>query len=141
MNERQAKTSRAASHGSYPASSQFDPQLIRALAGLDVNASMPVVQRTRRLVMAAANERRMARTRTQRHIGVVLLSIFGLMVFMTPVIWLLADDLFAGEHFQDPPTLAVSMVVTFLTAVFAGLILTWRSRQAVSEESRGDGKY
>ncbi|GGH05807.1 hypothetical protein [Silvibacterium dinghuense] len=123
------------------ASSSFDPQLIRALAGLDADASMLAVQRTRRAVMVAANERRMARVQAQKQLGMVLLAIGGLLIFLTPAIWLMADDLFEGEHFQDPPTLAVSMVVTFLTAIFAALIVTWRKRESLGGEPRGGEKY
>jgi hypothetical protein len=109
-----------------------DPQLVRALAGLDVDANIAVVQRTRRAVMVAANEMRAARARSRRQLGMILLVVGSLVMLLTPAIWVVADDLFEGEHFQDPPTLAVSLVVTFFSTIFAALIVTWRNRESRS---------
>ena len=112
----------------------FDPQLVRVLAGLDVEANMAVVQRTRRAVMAAANERRLARARSQRQIGMILLVLGVLAMLLTPAIWVVADDLFEGEFFQDAPGVAMSLVVTILSTIFAALIVLWRNRESGSRE-------
>lgn len=112
----------------------FDPQLVRVLAGLDVEANMAVVQRTRRAVMAAASERRMARARSQRQIGMILLALGVLAMLLTPAIWVVADDLFEGEFFQDAPGVAMSLVATILSAIFAALIVLWRNRESGSRE-------
>ncbi len=111
-----------------------DPALIQSLAGLDVDANRAVVQRTRRAVMAAANEMRAARSRSRRQLGLILLAVGTLVMLLTPAIWVVADDLFEGEHFQDPPTLAISLVVTFFSTIFAALIVTWRNRESSGRE-------
>jgi hypothetical protein len=113
---------------------RVDPDLVQALAGLNTDASMAVVQRTRRAVMVAANEMRARRERSRRQLGLILLAVGTLVMLLTPAIWVVADDLFEGEHFQDPPTLAVSLVVTFFSTIFAALIVTWRSRQSRGRE-------
>jgi hypothetical protein len=112
----------------------IDPQLVRALAGLDVEANFAVVQRTRRAVMVAANERRMARARSRRQLGMILLTVGVLVMLLTPAIWVVAVDMFEGEHFQDPPTLAISLVATFFSTIFAALIVTWRHRESHGRE-------
>lgn len=112
----------------------IDPQLVRALAGLDAEANMAVVQRTRRAVMAAANERRVARSRSRRQAGMILLALGALVVLLTPALWVAAEDLFEGEFFQDPPSVAMSLVVTIFSTIFAALIVMWRNRESRSRE-------
>ena len=118
----------------HPAGRSVDPDLVRSLAGLDVDANMLVVQRTRRTVMAAANELRAAKIRSRRQIGLILLAVGTLVMLLTPAIWVVADDLFGGEHFQDPPALAISLVVTFFSTIFAALVVTWRHRESSGRE-------
>jgi hypothetical protein len=111
-----------------------DPQLVQMLAGLDADANLEVVQRTRRAVMVAANERHAARARSQRQLGMILLALGILVMMMTPAIWVVAQDLLEGEMLQDGQTLVMSLVVTVFSAVFAALILTWRNRESRSRE-------
>jgi hypothetical protein len=111
-----------------------DPLLLQSLAGLDVEANMAVVQRTRRAVMAAANEMRAAQRRSRRQIGLVLLAVGTLVMMLTPAIWLVAEDMFGEEHFQDAPTLTMSLVVMAFSTIFAVLVVTWRNRESRSRE-------
>jgi hypothetical protein len=104
------------------------------LAGLDAEANMEIVQRTRRAVMAVANERRAARAQSQRQFGMILLALGVLVMLLTPAIWVVAEDLFEGEHFQDAPGVAMSLVVTVFSAIFAALIVIWRNRESRSRE-------
>lgn len=114
--------------------SEADPQLVQILSGLDAEASMAVVQRTRRAVMAAANEMQIARHRGRRQLGVILLAMVSLVILLTPAIWVVANDLFSGEHFQDAPAMTMSLVVTIFSAIFAALLLTLRNRQSRNRE-------
>jgi hypothetical protein len=107
-----------------------DQQLIDALSGLDAQASLGVVQRTRHAVMAAAYQMRAAETRRRRQAGIALLAFVALAVFLTPAIWSVADDLFSGEHFQDTPAMTMSLIVTLFSTIFAALIVHWRNRRA-----------
>ncbi|HZD50580.1 MAG TPA: hypothetical protein VE178_17690 [Silvibacterium sp.] len=111
-----------------------DSRLIEALSGLDAQADLAVVQRTRRAVMAAAHEMRVAESRRRRHAGIALLAFIGLAVFLTPAIWSVVDDLFNGEHFQDMHAMTMSIIVTLFSALFAALIVHLRSRRTPDGE-------
>jgi NADH:ubiquinone oxidoreductase subunit 2 (subunit N) len=85
-------------------------------------------------VMAAALQMSNAEVRRRRQVGIVLLAFVGLVVLLTPAIWSVADDLFSGEHFQDMPAMTMSLIVTLFSAIFAALIVHWRSRKTQDEE-------
>lgn len=115
--------------------SNVDPQLIDALSGLNTQANLAVVQRTRHAVMAAAYQMRASEVRRRRQVGIVLLAFIGLAVLLTPAIWSVADDLFNnGEHFQDMPAMTMSLIATLFSTIFAALIVYVRSRRARDEE-------
>jgi len=105
-----------------------DAQLVYSLSGLDAQADLAVVQRTRRAVMAAALQMGSAEVRRRRQTGIVLLALIGLVVLLTPAIWSVVDDLFSGEHFQDMPAMTMSLIATFFSTIFAALIVHLRNR-------------
>jgi hypothetical protein len=78
--------------------------------------------------MEAAHRMGAAEVRRRRQLGTVLLAVIALVVLLTPAIWSVADDLFSGEHFQDMPAMTMSLIVTLFSAIFAALIVNWRSR-------------
>ena len=112
----------------------IDHELIDALSGLNSPANLAVVQRTRRSVMAAAYQMRVAENRRRRQAGIALLAFAALIVFLTPAIWSVADDLFNGEHFQDMPAMTMSLIATLFSALFAALIVHLRSRRTQDGE-------
>jgi hypothetical protein len=105
-----------------------DPKLLDALAGLDAGANMEVVQRTRRAVMVAANEMREAEMRTRRNVGLMLLVVGALLVFLTPMLWLVAENIFDGEIWQDAQTLTALLVITTASTIFAAILGQWSRR-------------
>ncbi|HTV05437.1 MAG TPA: hypothetical protein VME86_08710 [Acidobacteriaceae bacterium] len=105
-----------------------DPKLLDALAGLDAEANMEVVQRTRRAVMEAANQMREAERRGRRNFGTVLLVMGALVVFLTPTLWLIAEDIFSGEAWQDAQTLAAMLVISTASTIFASVLIQWSIR-------------
>lgn len=109
-----------------------DPKLLDALAGFDAEADMAVVQRTRRAVMEAANHMREAQRRGRYQIGLVVLTLGALLMFLTPTLWVLAEDVFNGELWLDAPTVTALLVVTTASTVFAAVVAQWsgRSRRA-----------
>ena len=111
-----------------------DRRLIEALSGLDAQADLALVQRTRRAVMEAVHQMQAAETRRRRQAGIVMLAFLGLVLLLTPAVWIVADDLFSGEHFQDTPAMTMSLIVTLLSTLFAALIVHLRSRRARDEE-------
>jgi len=109
--------------------------LIEALSGLDAQADLALVQRTRRAVMEAAHQMRAAETRRRRQVGIVMLTFLGLVLLLTPAVWTIADDLFNnGEHFQDAPAMTMSLIVTLFSTIFAALIVYLRTRRTRDEE-------
>jgi hypothetical protein len=115
--------------GRFAPDQHIDQELIDALSGLNSSANFAVVQRTRRSVMAAAYQMRVAENRRRRHAGIALLAFVALIVFLTPAIWSVADDLFNGEHFQDMPAMTMSLIATLFSALFAAVIVHLRSRR------------
>lgn len=105
-----------------------DPKLLDALAGLDAGADMETVQRTRRAVMAAANQMREADRRMRRNAGVVLLVTGALLVFLTPMLWLVAENVFSGEVWQDAQTLTALLAITTASTIFAAVLGQWSRR-------------
>ena len=88
------------------------------------------VLRTRRSVMEAAYEIQAQRLRRRRHIGIALL-VMGMLVFLVaPILWSAVNDLTTGEHFFDLPLIVLTLVLVFLSAIFAVLLLNWRDRAA-----------
>jgi hypothetical protein len=105
-----------------------NPKLLDALAGLDAEADMLVVQRTRRAVMEAATHMREAQRRGRYHIGLVLLALGAVLMFLTPTLWVLAEDAFNGEQWMDEPALTALLVATTVSTVFAALLVQWNGR-------------
>ncbi|WP_446741906.1 hypothetical protein [Silvibacterium acidisoli] len=123
----------------YTRATEADPDLIDsglldALSGFDVDSNLAVVQRTRRAVMAAAHQLKAARLKRRKQIGIMLVTLFGMLILMTPALWSVTDDVFADEHFFDMPAMTMSIVLTLLSTLFAALILHWRSRRVRDEE-------
>ncbi|HEX5233870.1 MAG TPA: hypothetical protein VFW25_00925 [Silvibacterium sp.] len=107
-----------------------DPKLLDALAGLDAQSDMMVVQRTRRAVMEAASQMREAQRRGRYQIGLVLLALGVLLMLLTPTLWVLAEDLFSGELWMDTPALTALLVATTLSTIFAVVLAQWNGRSS-----------
>ena len=105
-----------------------DPKLLDALAGLDAEANMEVVQRTRRAVMVAAHQMRAAEQRMRYNFGLVLLVFGALVIFLTPTLWLVAEDIFSGEAWQDAQTLTAMLVISTASTIFAAVLVQWGNR-------------
>ncbi|HEY3988685.1 MAG TPA: hypothetical protein VGM02_05250 [Acidobacteriaceae bacterium] len=102
--------------------------LLRAVAGRDANAQLPVVARTRRAIRVANETRREEGERGRHHIGITLFVLGAIFVVLAPAMWGSLDDFFGGEHFGDLPT-QVTLLCTFLMlAVVGALAVVWRNR-------------
>jgi hypothetical protein len=119
--------------GAQPAA---DPELIQALAGLDASASLAVAQRTRRAVREAALHLREDQKRRRRNRGMALLIAVGFLTLLTPALWSGVDDIFAGEHLSDLPTMVTLTALTLFSAVVAALLASWKNHQSVRYEKR-----
>jgi high-affinity K+ transport system ATPase subunit B len=112
-----------------------NPKLLDALAGLDAEANMAVVQRTRRAVMEAAHQMSETKRRVRNDIGLVLLALGALLMFLTPTLWVVAEDVFNGEQWLDAPMLTALMVATTATTIFAAALAQWSVRSRGGESA------
>ncbi len=110
-----------------------DPELLQALTGaltgMDANASLAVAHRTRRAVREAAFQIREDRQRRRRNKGVALLIAAGFITLLTPALWSGVDEIFAGEHLSDMPTMVTLTALTLFSAVIAALLASWKNHQ------------
>ena len=106
-----------------------DPDILQALTGLNANASLAVAQRTRRAVRDAALNLREERKRNRRNKGMALLVAVGFLTLLTPALWSGVDEIFAGEHLSDLPTMFTLLALTLFSAVVAALIASWKGHQ------------
>ncbi len=106
-----------------------DADLVDALAGLNASASLAVAQRTRRAVREAASNLREDRARRRRNKGLALLAAVVFLTLLTPALWSGVDEIFAGEHISDLPTMFTLLALTLFSAVVAALVAGWRIHQ------------
>ena len=107
--------------------------LLRAVAGRDANAQLPLVARTRRAIRVANDTRREQGERGRHHIGITLFVLGAIFLVLAPAIWGSLDDLLGGEHFGDLPA-QVTLLSTFLMlAVVGALGVIWRNRHKQDE--------
>ena len=102
--------------------------LLRAIAGHDANAQLPLVARTRRAIRIANDTRREQGDRDRHHMGITLFALGAILLVLAPALWGSLDDLFAGEHFGDLPTQVTLLSVFLMLAVAGALIVVWRNR-------------
>jgi hypothetical protein len=114
--------------GAQPA---FDAELAEVLTGLDAGASMAIAQRTRRVVREAALQIREDRKRRRRNRSLALVSVVAFLTLLTPALWSGVDEIFAGEHLSDLPTMVTLLALTLFSAVLAALIASWKGHQTV----------
>ena len=112
--------------------------LLRAVAGRDANAQLPMVTRTRRAIRIANESRREEGARGRHQIGVTLFVFGAIFLVLAPAMWGSLDDLFGGEHFGDLPT-QVMLLCTFLMLAVVGALAValWRN-QANQQDYRQD---
>jgi hypothetical protein len=102
--------------------------LVRAIAGHDANAHLPIVARTRRAVRIANDTRREQGKLGRRTLGIALFTLGALIVLVAPTLWNSIDDVAGGEHFGDLP-LQITLISTLLMmSVVAALVILWRGR-------------
>lgn len=96
-----------------------------------------VVLRTRRSVMEAAQLMQTQRQQRRRHAGFILLAIATLVLLAAPALWSAVTDLAAGEELTDMPVMLLMLSLVLLSAMFAILLVSWRSgRHGSHEEQR-----
>jgi hypothetical protein len=102
--------------------------LLRAIAGHDANAQLPVVARTRRAIRIADESRRAQDEYGRRSLGISLFAFGAFLVLLAPVLWTSVDDFIGGEHFGDLPTQVALISTLLMMSVVAALVAIWRTR-------------
>lgn len=97
--------------------------LIRAIAGYDANAQVPLVTKTRRAIRIDNEFRREQGERERHHIGVTLLALGAILLALAPAIWGSVDGFFGGEHFGDVPVQVTLIAIFLVLAVVGALVI------------------
>jgi hypothetical protein len=100
--------------------------LLRAIAGHDANAQLPIVARTRRAIRIADQTRREQGKLSRRNVGIALFTLGALLVLVAPTLWNSLDDLAGGEHFGDLPLQLALISTLLMMSVVAALVVLWR---------------
>jgi hypothetical protein len=111
-------------------------ELVQALAGLRADANLAIAQRTRRAVRETAEGLRENQKRRRRNRGWALLGVVGFLTLLTPALWSGVDEIFAGEHFSDLPTMVTLFGLTLFSTVVAALIASWKNHQPARDGRR-----
>ena len=119
-----------------PVTQISDPQIIEMLAGMNANADMLVVQRTRRAVMEAAHELREQKRRNRRSAAIVALTVTVLGMLLTPAIWSSVEDFLAGGDLFELHSMVMVLSALLFSTVLSALIVGLRSQQHVPRGRR-----
>ncbi len=114
--------------GSRTPRQEIPEALLRAIAGRDANAQLPLVARTRRAIRVANDARLEKGERGRRHIGITLFVFGAFLVLLAPVLWTSLDDFIGGEHFGDLPTQVALISTLLIMSVVAALVFVWTTR-------------
>lgn len=101
--------------------------VLNVLNGLDAEAGRAVALRTRRAVREATERMREARARRRRNTGWTLLAVLALLIFLTPAVWAVCEDLFSGEAWMGAPAVTALLAVT-AASTLAAVLLAERGR-------------
>jgi hypothetical protein len=96
------------------------------LANLNSDTSVARVQRTRRILRAAALEIADRRRSQRRALGFALLAFLIMLVLLGPAIWNSVEDLVTGEHLADLAAQVTILLVILFPAMLAALIASWK---------------
>jgi hypothetical protein len=111
--------------------------LAQSVVWPDHEANLRLTQKTRRAVRDQVISTRERRVRQRRNTGFALIGFVCLLVLLAPAIWNGLEDLFAGEHLFDLPTLVALLVLMLVPAMLAALFAVWRGQRDVEHDRGG----
>jgi hypothetical protein len=103
----------------------------------DYDANLRLAQKTRRAVRDEVISIHERRTRQRYNMGLALLGFGCLLLLLAPAIWNGLEDLLAGEHLFDFPTLVAFLVLMLFPAMLAALFAVWKGKQDVEHDRGG----
>lgn len=116
--------------------SNHDPELIHALAGMNAEADMRVAQKTRRVVHGALLGIKDRKVTSRRSLGIAMMASMAILLLLSPAIWNAFEDLVEGEHFGDIPTQMALLLIVSSLALLAALVLIWKNAQEMKRSKR-----
>jgi hypothetical protein len=124
--------------GFQPRKDESPETLLRALAGRDANAQLPLVARTRRAIRIANDTRREQGERERHHMGISLFVLGAILLVLAPALWGSLDDFFGGEHFGDLPAQVTLLSIFLMLAVVGALLVVWQRSRGNQDDYRQD---
>ena len=109
----------------------------RSIAWMDSDANLVLAQKTRRAVRDAVISTQERRMRQRRSLGLAIIGFVFLLVVLAPALWNGIEDLLAGEHLFDLPTLLAFSVLMLFPAMLAALIAVWKGERDVEHDRGG----
>ena len=104
---------------------------------MDHDANLKLAMKTRRAVRDAFISSQEHRVRQRRNVGLAILGFVTLLVLLAPPLWSGLEDLLAGEHLFDLPTLLALFILMLLPAILAALIAVWKGQRDLDHDRGG----
>jgi hypothetical protein len=120
----------------FGSNSRQPSDVARSIAWSDCDATLALAQKTRRAVRDEVISTQERRVRARRNLGFAIFGFVGLFVLLAPALWNGLEDLLAGEHLFDLPTLVACLILMLFSTMMAVLIVVWRE-QRDPERDRG----
>jgi hypothetical protein len=112
----------------FGSNSRQPSDLARSIAWSDCDATLALAQKTRRKVRDEVISTQERRVRARRNLGFAIFGFVGLFVLLAPALWNGLEDLLAGEHLFDLPTLVACLILMLFSTMMAVLIAVWREQ-------------
>jgi hypothetical protein len=109
----------------------------QVIAWQDCEADLRVAQKTRRAVRDEVISTVERRKSQRRNLGIAMFAFALLLVLLAPAIWNGLEDLFAGEHIFDLPTVIAFSALMLFSAMLAALIAFWKGQRKVEHDRGG----
>ncbi len=107
------------------------------LAWSDGDATRALAQKTRRAVrdeVISIQERRVSQ---RRSLGFAIFGFVSLFVLLAPALWVGLEDLLAGEHLFDLPTLVACLILMLFSGMLATLVAFWKGQRDAQHDRGG----
>ena len=111
--------------------------VVSALAWSDCEATLALAQKTRRAVRDEVISTQERRVRHRRSLGFAIFAFVSLFVLLAPALWVGLEDLLAGEHLFDLPTLVACLILMLFSGMLATLVAVWKGQRDAQHDRGG----
>jgi hypothetical protein len=118
-------------------SSSQPASVARSIAWSDCDATLALAQKTRRAVRDEVISTQERRVRGRRNLGFAIFGFVLLFVMLAPALWNGLEDLLAGEHLFDLPTLVACLILMLFSTMLAVLVAVWREQRDPQHDRGG----